>query len=154
MKLKFNKWLFALVALIFGFSGTVAAQYGVVENHYQVKGNVISEKCKDAVPGIKITLRATDADGVDNDVVTTTDEKGNFSLELSDNEIYKFENFLLISEDTDGKDNIGDFQATRQQIVLRREDFTKTNYANWDQYFDSKTTYYFGLKFKNDEPCK
>jgi len=107
MKLKFNKWLFSLVALIFGFSGSVAAQYGVPENHYLVKGKVISEKCQDAVPQIKITLRATDADGVDHDMPAITDENGNFSV---DNPYIKtYSEYLLIAEDVDGTQNKGDF---------------------------------------------
>jgi len=152
MKLKFNKWLFALVALIFGFSGTVAAQYGVVENHYLVKGNVVSEKCKDAIPKIKITLRATDAKGVDHDQEAYTDENGNFSIDNMN--LRSYQNYMLIAEDLDGMENKGNFQPTRQQLTLSADDFVKTNFENWDQYFDSKTTYYFALKMRKDEPCK
>jgi putative lipoprotein (rSAM/lipoprotein system) len=152
MKLKFNKWLFSVIALIFGFSGTVAAQYGVVENHYLLKGNVISEKCNDAIPKIKITLKAADAKGVDNETVVYTDEKGNFSLDNLN--LRSDQNYFLIAQDTDGQANKGDFQPSRQLITLTENDFIKTKYENWDAYFESKTTYYFGLKLKKDKPCE
>ena len=152
MKLKFNKWLFSLVALIFGFSGSVAAQYGVPENHYLVKGKVISEKCQDAVPQIKITLRATDADGVDHDMPAITDENGNFSV---DNPYIKtYSEYLLIAEDVDGTQNKGDFEPLRQWIVLGTGDFENSTTENWDRYFESKKLYNFALKMRKDEPCK
>jgi len=152
MKLKFNKWLFSLVALIFGFSGSVAAQYGVPENHYLVKGKVISEKCQDAVPQIKITLRATDADGVDHDMPGITDENGNFSI---DNPyIRTYSEYLLIAEDVDGTQNKGDFEPLRQWIVLGTGDFENSTTENWDRYFESKKLYNFALKMRKDEPCK
>jgi len=152
MKLKFNKWLFSLVALIFGFSGSVAAQYGVPENHYLVKGKVISEKCQDAVPQIKITLRATDADGVDHDMPAITDENGNFSV---DNPYIKtYSEYLLIAEDVDGTQNKGDFGPLRQQIILGTGDFENSTTENWDRYFESKKLYNFALKMRKDEPCK
>ncbi len=152
MKLKFNKWLFSLVALIFGFSGKVAAQYGVIENHYTVKGNIISEKCKEAIPKIKVTLRYTDAQGFDHDVYAFTDEKGNFSIDeptLIDNQ-----NYFLMASDVDGKDNKGEFEPARQLITLNSKDFDKAGYEDWNQFFECKTTYYFGLKLKKDQPCK
>ena len=152
MKLKFNKWLFSLIALIFGFSGTVAAQYGVPENHYLVKGTVISEKCKEGIPKIKITLRATEAKTENQDLVVYTDEKGNFSIDNF--YLRSYQNYFLIAEDTDGQATKGDFQPSRQLITLNEKDFAKTTYENWDQYFESKTTYYFGLKLKKDQPCE
>lgn len=151
MRLKFNKCFFSLVAMIFGFTGSVAAQYGVVENHYMVKGNVISEKCKDAIPKVKVTLRTTDAQG-DHDLVAFTDEKGNFSIDNYN--LSLSQNYFLLVEDVDGPDNKGDYQPTRQAITLTHDDFVKAGYENWDQYFDSKTIFYFGLKSRTEEPCK
>jgi len=152
MRLKFNKWLFSLVALIFGFSGSVAAQYGVPENHYMVKGNVISEKCQDAIPKIQITLRATDADGVDHDMPAITDENGNFSIDNWNVKTYS--EYLLIAEDLDGTENKGDFEPSRQQIILGINDFENSKNENWNRYFESKKTYHFALKMRKDEPCK
>jgi len=152
MKLKFNKWLFSVIALLFGFSGTVAAQYGVVENHYLIKGIVISEKCKDAIPKIKITLRATEATSENEDLEVYTDEKGNFSIDNLN--LRSNQNYFLIAEDTDVQENKGDFQPSRQLITLTENDFAKSKYESWDQYFESKTTYYFGLKLKKDKPCE
>ncbi|HNW70817.1 MAG TPA: radical SAM-associated putative lipoprotein [Bacteroidales bacterium] len=152
MKLKFNKWLFSVIAIIFGFSGTVAAQYGVVENHYLIKGNVMSEKCNNAIPKIKITLRATNAKSEKEDLEVYTDEKGNFSI---DNMYFRSDqDYFLIAQDTDGQANKGDFQSSRQLITLNEKDFAKTAYENWDQYYENKTTYYFGLKLKKDQPCE
>ncbi|MCK9613590.1 MAG: radical SAM-associated putative lipoprotein [Bacteroidales bacterium] len=154
MKLKFNKWLFSIIAFIFGFSGTVAAQYGVIENHYLVKGNVKSEKCLTGIPQIKITLKATDENGVDYFTETLTDDKGNYTIDLDNSKVLKFENYLMTVIDEDGKENQGDFQSTRQQVVLRKNDFTKSDFNNWNQYYDSKNTYNYALKFKKDQPCK
>ncbi len=152
MKLKFNKCLFSLIAIIFGFSGTVAAQYGVPENHYMVKGNVLSEKCQVAIPKIKITLRATDNDGVDHDMPAITDESGNYSI---DNWYVKtYSEYILIAEDLDGAENNGDFEPSRQQIILGIEDFENATLENWDRYYESKKSYNFALKMRTDEPCK
>ena len=144
--------MFSLIAALLGFTGSVAAQYGVVENHYMVNGSVMSDKCKEALPQIKITLRAIDSKGVKHDMEARTDESGNFSI--NDVELKRFQYYELIAEDTDGKLNKGDFETTRQQIELTSDDFIKGSYQNWNQNYDSKTQYYFGLKFKQDQPCR
>ncbi|HOV11546.1 MAG TPA: radical SAM-associated putative lipoprotein, partial [Bacteroidales bacterium] len=122
------------------------------ENHYMVKGNVISEKCQDAIPKIQITLRATDADGVDHDMPAITDENGNFSIDNWNVKTYS--EYLLIAEDLDGTENKGDFEPSRQQIILGINDFENSKNENWNRYFESKKTYHFALKMRKDEPCK
>ncbi len=154
MKLKFNKFFFTIVAFIFGFSGTAAAQYGIVENHYSLKGNVISEKCKNPVPKIKVKLNVTDNYGKNVYDSAYTDEKGNFSLMLITSMMSSSDKFEITAEDIDGKVNNGEFLPARQTINLNNDDFILTKKGSWDNYYDSKTIYYMGMKSKQDTPCK
>ncbi|MEI6123900.1 MAG: radical SAM-associated putative lipoprotein [Bacteroidota bacterium] len=154
MKLKINKFLFTLIALLFGFSGSVAAQYGVVENHYTIKGQVLSEKCQTPIPDIKVMLNIVDTYGNRRIDTTQTDADGNFAVTLITTNMGSIARCDLRAQDVDGKANKGDFVGYSQSLVLNNQDYTLVRKESWDNYYDSKQTYYIGMKFKDDTPCK
>jgi putative lipoprotein (rSAM/lipoprotein system) len=99
MKNKYLKYLLALLALLFGFSSTVTAQYGIPPNRYRIKGIVTSESNNKPIKNIKIEVKQNQF--VKKSIVTN--EKGEFNFKIYENDIG--DTLYISAIDTDADTN-------------------------------------------------
>jgi putative lipoprotein (rSAM/lipoprotein system) len=114
------KSLASLMAMIFGFSATVAAQYGAIETTYKINGNINDYLSDVPLKGIKVSMKA-------NDLLKTTtqsDSLGHFEFEVNgwgvDNTYY------FNAEDIDGAANLGSYLPKDTSLQLDYADFQQT----------------------------
>ncbi len=113
------KALASLLAMIFGFSATVAAQYGVVETIYKINGNINDLLSKVPIENIKVSMKSHD----NPKVTTQSDSLGHFEFEMNrwtiDNTYY------FTAEDMDGRAGGGDYLPKDTSLRLAYEDFQR-----------------------------
>lgn len=135
MKWRILKAFSSLIVFLFGFSTTLMAQYGVVETEFVFKGEVLSVKTGERIPGIKLTVN---------------DENGNFrqdnGLEQSDDGTFKIysysyggmSSFEIKAEDIDGDKNGGTYKPAGVIFSTRDNDFMRdtSRHGSWHRYYN------------------
>ncbi len=117
MKNKSIKYFLALVGFLFGFSSTVAAQYGAPPSKYKINGCVVSENNKSSLTNIKIDLKAKSGN---YNIKTKSDNNGKFVFYLDKKRIG--DTLLLSATDIDGDSN-GSFIKKDTNIKFCQNDF-------------------------------
>lgn len=152
MKKPLLKLFLALTAFIFGFSKMVAAQYGVVVNHFKLQGMVVSSECGFGIPGV--IVKAVSADGQNPDTVrVVTSESGSFSLELLSNWEIKNRSFIILTEDPDGEKNKGDYSAALTEFIVKDEELKVIDPNGWARHYESTVGLLIPLKHRGKKPC-
>jgi putative lipoprotein (rSAM/lipoprotein system) len=124
--------ILAFAGLFFGFSNTVAAQYGVMETTFRINGNVRSQECNIPVKGMKVTLEERYGDDPVNHYGNSalTDEKGNFCINLYNH--YFGDRMRFIVKDIDSLEN-GSFNDTAFIIPSSDADFKRIDEGHWNR---------------------
>jgi putative lipoprotein (rSAM/lipoprotein system) len=137
----------ALTGVLLGFSSMVIAQYGAPPTHFRLNGTIRSSPCETPLAGIKLTL--TKEPGTQNLPQTiVTDQFGNFSLVLSDEDFYN--RMDLSAEDMDGPENGGLFIKTTSPLVI---DKLKFNELVTTRFYEDPDPYVIKMKYKDKPPC-
>ena len=142
----------ALTAFFFGFAKMVAAQYGVIVNHYRMKGTVKASGCDLGIEGVRVAVICTD-EGFSDTVRTVSAAGGDFSVSIP----FKWEladrSFTIIAEDTDGRKNHGEFLSNLSYYRVRKEDLNAADDDGWDRYYDVTGPVEILMESKSDKPC-
>lgn len=154
MKIIFNKLLIISLGFLFGISEEVAAQYGIVQCHYKIKGEVYADQCDFGISGIRVSLINT-ADTNSNRVIAFTDSKGKYELELSDGMLFpeKVPPMQLRIEDVDGTQNKGSFKPISVPLIIDMNSVNETKRESWDRSYDYLIQNRFMLRPEGMLPC-
>lgn len=138
------KSLASLMAIIFGFSATVAAQYGAIETTYKINGNINDYLSHVPLKGIKVSMKANDF----SKTTTQSDSLGHFEFEVNgwgvDNTYY------FKTEDIDGAANLGAYLPKDTSLRLNYVDFQQTEpRGHWQ--IEKKCRYEVNLRLPKAE---
>lgn len=143
----------SFLGLFLGFSNAVVAQYGIVENHFTLKGTVLSADCLSAVPSLKLSIQPPSQDQQISDIIAegATDAQGNFSLNT-----YYFlneESYILRVQDMDGPEN-GAFHDTA--FVVKTEDlkFAGDEQGHWTRMLTNTVPLSIRVHRDGPSPCE
>jgi len=101
----------AVLGLILGFTSKVLAQYGAWVASYKYMGNVKSDICQNAVPGLKVTLENENQQPISE---TFTNDSGRFNIRYYSDYDASEKIYLKIT-DVDGVQN-GTFYPFTQEL--------------------------------------
>jgi putative lipoprotein (rSAM/lipoprotein system) len=148
----FNKILIAVLALFFGISEEVAAQYGIVTNHYKLKGEVGVQNCPLEIPGIRIVL-SNKINGQKLDTAVT-DSSGKYEMNFISREFPKqLDSLMLEAKDIDGEKNLGKFKTFTCPVTFSSDKLKQTAKEGWDSYYEYGSAFRFMMKPEDKPPC-
>jgi putative lipoprotein (rSAM/lipoprotein system) len=147
---KFNKSVYRrlilLLGVIMGFSTSIVAQYGAPTAHYKVSGTIRSKICEEPIPKIKVTVYQSQYKNYNDPVYT--DSAGHFEYIYESDEWSEKLKLHISAEDTDGKENKGDFLPLEKEVNVVRYSYygNKSNSEKDDQTFQ--------MVYSGKPPCK
>jgi putative lipoprotein (rSAM/lipoprotein system) len=148
----FWRFVISFFGFFFGFTTSVAAQYGVIEAVYKVKGKVSSQECMVPVDKIRVTLseqRAGNGAGFRSHVAET-DEHGEFTFFLYGHR--ERESLQLHLHDPDGALN-GHYKDTVLVIPAGRKYFGEAEQGHWSALYEYGEPLHIPLKALGVPPC-
>ena len=107
----------SLLALLFGFSAKVAAQYGIIETTYKIDGLITDSEKKLPIEGIKISMKNHNF----QNATTQSDSSGRFEFLLYDHQIGN--TYYFTAEDIDGAWHRGEFLPNDTTMQINPSDF-------------------------------
>lgn len=99
-------------------------EYGTPHADYSIKGSV-KDKDGNAIPGIKVSMSFRHSELEDTAAVTTSDEKGKYSLNQTE---FPSSEIKIIAEDVDGEKN-GLFKNKTEKITIKSDDYKNSSGA-------------------------
>jgi putative lipoprotein (rSAM/lipoprotein system) len=109
----------SLFAMIFGFSATVAAQYGAIETTYRINGNINDLLSNVPIEGIKVSMKSQD----NPKATTQSDSLGHFEFEMYQ---WALDNtYYFTANDIDGVANGGEYLAKDTSMHMDYADFQR-----------------------------
>jgi putative lipoprotein (rSAM/lipoprotein system) len=113
------KALASLLAMIFGFSATVAAQYGAIETTYKINGNINDLLSNVPIANIKVSMKSQD----NASTTVQSDSLGHFEFAMYQ---WALDNtYYFTAEDIDGGAGGGDYLPKDTTLPLGYEDFQR-----------------------------
>jgi putative lipoprotein (rSAM/lipoprotein system) len=152
-----NRFIVLLLALIFGISEEVAAQYGIPVSQYKIRGKVKAEACNYSIPNIRVTLNKAN-DTLFRPVTAFTDKEGNYELTvllsgMSYHPLEEKKDLQIVAEDIDGKENKGNFQAETEAVIFDPKQMRTTKDEDWDKSYEYIPPVDLQLKPMDVPPC-
>ena len=145
------KIFLATLGLLLGFSFKVAAQYGIVEEEYKVKGAVLSEDCDFKIPKVKLSLKDNDKTYNISDFTKFSDSDGFYNFTLMKGMLD--DNIEIIAEDIDSTDNMGLFKKTTYKLHIDKTLFKLVDKSEWHRYFEYPNEIMIFMKSIGEAPC-
>jgi putative lipoprotein (rSAM/lipoprotein system) len=137
------KSIVSALAFIFGFSVTVAAQYGVVETTFKINGNVKDLLSNVPIESIKVSMRCKENSIAD----TQSDSMGHFEFEMYSWPLAN--TYYFTTEDIDGVEHSGEFMPKDTSLHLSYEDFQNPkSHGNW--HVERNCRYEVNLKLSKE----
>jgi putative lipoprotein (rSAM/lipoprotein system) len=135
LKWRILKAFSSIVVLLFGFSTTLMAQYGVVETEYIFKGEVLSANTGERIPGIKLNINRNNDRYYDGN---NLDSSGDGTFQIYSFAYSGSSEMEITAEDVDGNANGGAFKPASVKVLPQSDEFTNSpnNQGHWHRYYE------------------
>jgi len=140
---KLLKIALSMLAFIFGFSGTIVAQYGAIQNNYKMRGHVSDFENNKPLSDIKVSLKTSNTYMEE----TFTDKNGNFELPAY---YWNFNSPIQIQASDTGRDQ-RKYLKKDTSFIVNYQDFRRAEpRGSWE--YDNIYRYDINLKLKKELP--